>query len=416
MTELARASVLRSLLAGPEGSGGGDHRSSVRFEARPASFPTKAIDSRLVSNDVYGMKKVSESGHGKVISNITASNTRENASRGVGVGEKVEGQMGGGKGVFSRQVLRDPVKTHSTSRRSRGSRNSRKGPKRLARNSKKREGGPPGVPAPPTSEGIDYERREKLWAASGDGDVVEMQKLIDDGIDVDGWDVEDCGPLYFACQRGHVDATRALIQAGADVNRRSGFSRFGATPVIIAAECGHIDVLKLLIEHGADVNLPRSKDGASALLMAVVCGREIIVEELLGAGAEVNQCADDDGSFPLYFAAQAGQLSLVKALLTAGADLELVCEASGCTSLFIAARQGRWRVVDALISAGAEVNSIRAGDAATPLWIACQRGKFEVAERLVVAGADVKGLGLLGIAQQRKDSMLRALLRAYGAD
>ena len=57
--------------------------------------------------------------------------------------------------------------------------------------------------------------------------------------------------LTLACEMGHVNVTRLLIEKGADVKAKT-YS--GNTPITLARREGHVYVAKLLVEKGADVN------------------------------------------------------------------------------------------------------------------------------------------------------------------
>lgn len=58
-------------------------------------------------------------------------------------------------------------------------------------------------------------------------------------------------PLFIAAQNGHEDVCRALLTAGACVDR-ARLDR--ATPLWIAAQCGHDHVVRLLLAAGAYVD------------------------------------------------------------------------------------------------------------------------------------------------------------------
>jgi ankyrin repeat protein len=62
--------------------------------------------------------------------------------------------------------------------------------------------------------------------------------------------------LHFAARDGYIDAARALIAAGADVNQLSAGDR--STPMLVAVINGQFDIAQLLIAHGADVTLPNA--------------------------------------------------------------------------------------------------------------------------------------------------------------
>jgi len=84
-------------------------------------------------------------------------------------------------------------------------------------------------------------------------------------------------PLHFACQKGHVDTVRLLLEQCADVNRAT---ESGATPLYIACSKGHVDVARLLLDNGADANRP-TEDGRTPLLIAGQKGHVDIVRLLL---------------------------------------------------------------------------------------------------------------------------------------
>lgn len=90
----------------------------------------------------------------------------------------------------------------------------------------------------------------KLREAASNGDLAEVAKLLNEGVDVNNF-----GPAYgtailYAAGNGHRDIVELLIKRGADVNVKNGF---GDTPLISAASRGFDDIVKLLIEKGADV-------------------------------------------------------------------------------------------------------------------------------------------------------------------
>ena len=56
--------------------------------------------------------------------------------------------------------------------------------------------------------------------------------------------------------------TQAAIEAGADVNAKSGYD--GGTPLIYAARNGNIEILNILIQAGADIGA-KDDEGKTAL-------------------------------------------------------------------------------------------------------------------------------------------------------
>src|SRR5262249_33729021 len=65
---------------------------------------------------------------------------------------------------------------------------------------------------------------------------------------------------------GQLDAVRALVGAGADINLVSGSERM--SPLVIAIANGHYEVGKYLADRGADPNLA-SIDGLAALYATI---------------------------------------------------------------------------------------------------------------------------------------------------
>jgi|GEM_PF-106961 len=89
--------------------------------------------------------------------------------------------------------------------------------------------------------------------------------------------------LHEAIVRGDLEALRARIEAGADLNAREPSG--GSSPLITAATFGKTEAARMLIEAGADLD-QTNNDGSTALITAAFFGRTEIVEALLAAGAD----------------------------------------------------------------------------------------------------------------------------------
>jgi len=100
--------------------------------------------------------------------------------------------------------------------------------------------------------------------------------------------------LWKAAELGVLPAVEKLIQEGADVNERVGFSEM--TPLMFAARGGHADVVERLIREGADVHAT-DKYGDRAVHFAAATGSVPVLEILVAHGADC-RVAGESGETP----------------------------------------------------------------------------------------------------------------------
>ena len=135
-------------------------------------------------------------------------------------------------------------------------------------------------PAVPAS--VD-DRGDQLLAATRKGDLAEVKRLLDGGADVNTRTRYNSTPLFFACDRGHTEIVRLLIERGADVNVKDNF--YNANALGWAMSKKHDDIVALLIEKGADV--------ADALAEGIREGDRKLVELILAKGKLSQEALDD---------------------------------------------------------------------------------------------------------------------------
>jgi ankyrin repeat protein len=268
--------------------------------------------------------------------------------------------------------------------------------------------------------------------------------LIERGANVNATNKLGQTALLIAGRKGRADVVKALVQAGADVNKADVND---CAPLSFAASAS---IATMLIERGANVNAVNRK-GQAALLQAAQEGDADVVEVLLKAGADLNK-ADDDGLAPLSVAASA---RIATMLIERGANVNATNKL-GQTALLIAGRKGRAGVVKALVQAGADVNKADMGgqfpltvaaderhwscvtllarsnwhanvdalsrSGKTALWVTLECNELEAREAataLICAGADVdfqwNGVSLLRSAAQRRAENVLLLLAAGAA-
>ena len=104
-------------------------------------------------------------------------------------------------------------------------------------------------------------------------------------------------PLHFAAMGGHVDAARALLEAGADPNAMSRHRFVKVRPLHTATaldiSSGDPEIVRVLLEHGADVNGRSDEGGFTPLHNASGSGAAELVRILLEHGADPSATTDD---------------------------------------------------------------------------------------------------------------------------
>jgi ankyrin repeat protein len=227
-----------------------------------------------------------------------------------------------------------------------------------------------------------------MWAAAHNHPEV-VRLLIASGAPVDGrstplsYDKDRFGlegvltilprgnwtPLMYAAREGAVEATRALADAGADLDLTDPEQ---TTALIRAIVNVHYDVAAVLLEHGADPNVADTSNMAA-----------------LYAVAEMETIGEIYGRPARQFTDKLDGLGLVKMLLAHGAKPNAQLRTAtiqknhtpgegtlgnGATPLMRAAKGGDYRIMQALLDAGADP-TIRQNNGATALMIAAGLGR-----------------------------------------
>jgi ankyrin repeat protein len=90
---------------------------------------------------------------------------------------------------------------------------------------------------------------EEFFAAARKGDAAAVRAFLDKGFDVNAKTRYGATALSYACDKGHVEVVKLLIERGANVNVKDTF--YGEVPLGWALSHGHAQVLKLLLDKGA---------------------------------------------------------------------------------------------------------------------------------------------------------------------
>jgi hypothetical protein len=90
---------------------------------------------------------------------------------------------------------------------------------------------------------------DEFFAAARKGDAAAVKGFLDKGTNVNAKTQYGATALAYACDKGHVEVVKLLVERGADVNVEDTF--YKEVPIGWAIAKGHTEIVKLLLDKGA---------------------------------------------------------------------------------------------------------------------------------------------------------------------
>jgi uncharacterized protein len=138
-----------------------------------------------------------------------------------------------------------------------------------------------------------------LMQAVNNNDIDRVQKLIQQGVNVNELDANQDAPLVIAAYKGYTQIVKLLLEAGADVKVVD--PEMKATALHAAAYAGRTEAAQLLIAYKIDINKQGPYNGYSALHDAIWENNIETAKVLIDAGANL-KIKSKEGQTPLELA------------------------------------------------------------------------------------------------------------------
>jgi ankyrin repeat protein len=97
--------------------------------------------------------------------------------------------------------------------------------------------------------------RERLHRAAEDGDLAEVERLLNEGASLEVFNEIGYTPLHCAVRGEHYKVAQLLLNRDANVDAHES-ERAGDTPLAVAARGEYPEIAELLLKHGADPDIP----------------------------------------------------------------------------------------------------------------------------------------------------------------
>ncbi len=195
-------------------------------------------------------------------------------------------------------------------------------------------------------------------------------------------------PITIASWFDNTQAVKALIEAGANVNR---VDQFGNRAIYYACINNNAEIIKSLLDAGANIHLSLS-NGKTLLDVALSNHADNAIRELAKAGANINQTNNGRTLMEQALITKQSPVAVIEALIEAGANL-LVTDSYERNLLHLAIKYNLrdpaiiCYVVNLLVVSGIPVNA-QDVSGETALHYVATNGNACIANMLLKVGAD----------------------------
>ncbi|KAF3196275.1 hypothetical protein TWF106_005153 [Orbilia oligospora] len=247
--------------------------------------------------------------------------------------------------------------------------------------------------------------RRALHAACENGHEDVVRILLQRGASVNVRDEDGKTPLHLAAADGGEGITRMLIQSGADLN---AIDDEGDLPLHVAAAYGSANIVPLFLRARVKIDTPGS-GGRTPLMKAVMGGHKTTVRCLLDEGAHVNH-RDDMGWSAVHWAVRKGNETLTRILLEEGANIH-ERTADEQNAICLAVHHDMKSLVRFLVENGAAINGY-GGNGMAPIHLAAMMGKEGILSVLLELGALVNNY-TKGSAINSQTALMVAIIQQH---
>ena len=146
-------------------------------------------------------------------------------------------------------------------------------------------------------------KAEQFQDAARKGDAEAVKKLLDEGVDVNTRFRYDATALFYACDHGHLEVVKVLLERGADMSIKDTF--YGFTPLALATgpaqkkKPEHFEIAKLLIQKGApgkETALTDASESGDTALVKVILDTGGVGPGVLSEALELARAAKQEAT------------------------------------------------------------------------------------------------------------------------